>query len=109
MPVWNVQKSIEIDAPVSNVYQIVSDYRTWTTWSPWLNAEPQANVDISNTSNQVGSTYHWSGSVVGQGRLEHPKLDKDLLAQERWAFIKTQKSDSPLLPRRGGWESGVVR
>jgi hypothetical protein len=31
MPVWNVQKSIEIDAPVSKVYQMVSDYRTWTT------------------------------------------------------------------------------
>ena len=94
MPVWNVQKSIEIDAPVSKVYQIVSDYRTWTTWSPWLIAEPQANVDISDTSNQVGSTYHWSGSVVGEGRLEHLRLETDRLVEDRLDFIRPTKSES---------------
>jgi len=94
MPVWNVQKSIEIDAPVSKVYQIVSDYRTWTTWSPWLIAEPQANVDISDTSNQVGSSYHWRGSVVGEGRLEHLRLETDRLVEDRLDFIRPTKSKS---------------
>jgi len=94
MPVWNVQKSIEIDAPVSKVYQMVSDYRTWTTWSPWLIAEPQAKVDISDRSNQVGSTYHWSGKVVGEGRLEHLRLETDRLVEDRLDFIRPTKSKS---------------
>jgi len=94
MPVWNVQKSIEIDAPVSKVYQMVSDYRTWTIWSPWLIAEPQAKVDISDRSNQVGSTYHWSGKVVGEGRLEHLILETDRLVEDRLDFIRPTKSKS---------------
>jgi len=94
MPVWNVQKSIEIDAPVSKVYQMVSDYRTWTTWSPWLIAEPQAKVDISDRSNQVGSTYHWSGKMVGEGRLEHLRLETDRLVEDRLDFIRPTKSKS---------------
>lgn len=94
MPVWNVQKSIEIDAPVSKVYQMVSDYRTWTTWSPWLIAEPQAKVDISDRSNQVGSTYHWSGKVVGEGRLEHLRLETDRLVEDCLDFIRPTKSKS---------------
>jgi len=94
MPVWNVQKSIEIDAPVSKVYQMVSDYRTWTSWSPWLIAEPQAKVDISDRSNQVGSTYHWSGKVVGEGRLEHLRLETDRLVEDCLDFIRPTKSKS---------------
>ena len=94
MPVWTVQKSIEIDAPVSKVYQMVSDYRTWTTWSPWLIAEPQAKVDISDRSNQVGSTYHWSGKMVGEGRLEHLRLETDRLVEDRLDFIRPTKSKS---------------
>ena len=92
MPVWNVQKSIEIDAPVSKVYQMVSDYRTWTTWSPWLIAEPQAKVDISDRSNQVGSTYHWSGTVVGEGKLEHVRLEQDRLVEAQLSFLRPMKS-----------------
>jgi effector-binding domain-containing protein len=92
MPVWNVQKSIEIDAPVSKVYQMVSDYRTWTIWSPWLIAEPQAKVDISDRSNQVGSTYHWSGKVVGEGKIEHVRLEQDRLVEAQLSFLRPMKS-----------------
>ena len=92
MPVWNVQKSIEINAPVSKVYQMVSDYRTWTSWSPWLIAEPQAKVDISDRSNQVGSTYHWSGTVVGEGKLEHVRLEQDRLVEAQLSFLRPMKS-----------------
>jgi effector-binding domain-containing protein len=73
---------------------MVSDYRTWTTWSPWLIAEPQAKVDISDRSNQVGSTYHWSGKVVGEGRLEHLRLETDRLVEDRLDFIRPTKSKS---------------
>ncbi|MCY3005635.1 MAG: SRPBCC family protein [Planctomycetota bacterium] len=92
MPVWNVQKSIEIDAPVSKVYELVSDYRNWTTWSPWLIAEPQTKVDISDRSNQAGSTYHWSGTVVGEGKLEHVRLEQDRLVEAQLSFLRPQKA-----------------
>ncbi|MFM7516908.1 MAG: SRPBCC family protein, partial [Pirellula sp.] len=41
MPSWNVARSIEIAAPVSKVYDLISDFNTWTSWSPWLIADPK--------------------------------------------------------------------
>jgi effector-binding domain-containing protein/uncharacterized protein YndB with AHSA1/START domain len=92
MPAWNVEKAIEIAAPVSKVYRLVCDYRNWTRWSPWLIAEPQAKVDISEASDRVGSTYHWTGDVVGEGRLEHQRVVPDQLVEARLEFLRPQKS-----------------
>lgn len=65
MPAWNVTQKVFVEAPASKVYEAVSDYRTWTTWSPWLIADPQAITKVSEVPDAVGSTYHWEGTVVG--------------------------------------------
>lgn len=92
MPAWNVQQTILIEAPVSKVYQTVADYGTWTTWSPWLIADPGAEVEISAPANAVGGKYHWTGSVVGEGELEHRKLVANLAIEDELRFLKPMKS-----------------
>ena len=62
MPAWSVQQRVLIEAPVSKVYQTVADYGTWTTWSPWLIADPAAKVEMSSAANGVGAKYHWTGT-----------------------------------------------
>ncbi|MEZ6060927.1 MAG: SRPBCC family protein [Planctomycetaceae bacterium] len=65
MPKFHVQRSITIDASPEEVFDRVADFGTWTTWSPWLCAEPDAEVKVSEDSSSEGSVYSWSGQIVG--------------------------------------------
>jgi len=75
MPKFQTKRSIEIMAPPEDVFQRVADFNTWTTWSPWLCAEPDAKVTVSDDSNSVGSVYAWEGELVGAGEIEHRILE----------------------------------
>lgn len=92
MPSWNVDQSIEINADVGSVYDLVSDFRTWTSWSPWLIAEPTTQVEISPIGNAVRSKYHWVGKIVGEGQLTHESLVPRESVRSRLEFIKPMRS-----------------
>ncbi|TWT57497.1 Bacterial transcription activator, effector binding domain [Thalassoglobus neptunius] len=108
MPSYQVSRSINIDAPPEEVYDKVVDYSTWTIWSPWLCAEPGARVTVSDDSTSVGSTYAWSGEIVGAGELEHLSLEPGQLIEDEIRFIKPFKSVSEVrflfTPTSGGTE-----
>jgi effector-binding domain-containing protein/uncharacterized protein YndB with AHSA1/START domain len=92
MPKCNVVKSIQIDADPQKVFELVSDFDTWTTWSPWLCAEPTAKVTVTDDSNSVGSIYAWEGEVTGAGEIEHNRLEPGQLVDMELRFLKPWKS-----------------
>jgi len=92
MPRYHVARSIEIAATPRQVFEAVADYETWTTWSPWLLADPEAKVTVSSPANQTGSTYAWEGKVTGQGVLHHRQLIPDKLVDDELRFLKPFKS-----------------
>ena len=58
MPKFHVEKSILIDAPVSKVYECVSNLNHWNKWSPWLVLEPGATFNVADD----GQSYSWKES-----------------------------------------------
>ncbi len=94
MPRFHVDRSIEIAAPPETVYEKVVDFGTWTTWSPWLCAEPDADVTVTDNSNSVGSIYRWSGEVVGAGEIEHKQLVPNQKIEDEIRFLKPFASTS---------------
>lgn len=94
MPKFHVHRSIQIDAPPEKVFEVISDFNTWTTWSPWLCAEPTARVTVTDDSASVGSVYAWEGEVTGAGELEHLKLEPGKLIEDEIRFLKPFKSKS---------------
>lgn len=94
MPKFHVQRSIQIEAPPEQVFDRLADYSQWRTWSPWLCAEPDADVQVTDDPSSVGSVYQWRGELVGQGEIEHVKLDPGRLIQDEIRFIKPFKSRS---------------
>ena len=94
MPKFHVQRSTTINDTPENVFAKVADFGTWTKWSPWLCAEPDADVIVSADASSVGSTYAWKGEVVGQGEVEHRKLEPGRLIDEEIRFVKPFKSKS---------------
>ncbi|MCR9296949.1 MAG: GyrI-like domain-containing protein [bacterium] len=94
MPKFHVERSIVINARPEDVYQRVADYGTWTTWSPWLCSEPEAQVTVSDDANSVGSLYSWEGEVVGAGEIEHKSLVEGSRIEDEIRFLKPMKSVS---------------
>jgi len=71
MPKYHIEKSITVQADSSTVFNTLADYGQWTSWSPWLIAEPTAVVTVSDDPRYVGSTYAWVGQITGEGKLTH--------------------------------------
>lgn len=94
MPKFHVDRSITISAPSEKVHDTVADFGTWTTWSPWLCAEPDADVTITSDASSVGSVYAWKGEIVGQGEIEHKRLEAGRLIDQEIRFLKPWKSVS---------------
>ena len=92
MPAYEIEKSVFVQAAPERVFEIVADFRTWTTWSPWLIAEPSATVTVSEDAASIGSLYSWQGQVTGQGEVEHKRLVRGQLVEEELRFIKPFKS-----------------
>ena len=92
MPKFHVQRSIEINAARDEVFRRVADFSTWRIWSPWLIAEPDAKVTVSDDSSSVGSTYAWDGEVVGAGEMIHKALENGTRIDAEIAFVRPWKS-----------------
>ena len=94
MPKFHVQRSIEISASPDQVFDQVADFKTWTIWSPWLLAEPDAQVTLTSNTNDVGAVYAWQGKVVGAGEIEHQRLERPRKIEDEIRFLKPFKSIS---------------
>jgi len=70
MPTFHVQRSIQIAASQQQVFEKLSDFNTWTTWLPWLLAEPKAKVTVANNAQGVGAIYAWDGKIVEAATFE---------------------------------------
>lgn len=86
MPKMHIERSILINAPIDKVFKAISDFHTWTTWSPWLVAEPEAKVTVR----EDGKFYSWEGDIVGAGEMtisnevENASVEIDLLFLKPW-------------------------
>ena len=94
MPRFQVNRSIHIKAAPEKVFDAVADFSTWTTWSPWLCAEPDAQVRVSEAPSSLGAIYAWKGEVVGEGEIEHRKLQPGRVIEDEIRFVKPFRSTS---------------
>lgn len=69
MPAYHVKRSIIINKPIAEVHQLLSHFDSWPSWSPWLIMEPECPVSYGGTQGELGANYHWSGDMVGEGKM----------------------------------------
>ena len=88
---FNVEKNIEIEAPLSKVRTLIQDFKEWNSWSPWTIIEPECPIEIEGNPGEVGHSMHWEGKIIGSGKntlssIEGSTFNYDL------EFIKPWKS-----------------
>lgn len=70
-----VRSEVLINAPKTNVLDHVRYFGKYTTWSPWLDTDPQQKNHVTGTDGQVGVQFHWTSvSEKGKGYQELTKL-----------------------------------
>ncbi|MFT4662539.1 MAG: hypothetical protein ACI8XB_002829 [Patiriisocius sp.] len=79
MAKFHVDQSAIINKPINEVQKYISDFHTWTEWSPWLIADQDAKVTV----NAEGKYYEWTGPVSGDGNrnmisVTDSRIDIDL-------------------------------
>jgi len=89
MPVFSVEKSIHIEAPIDAVFGRVRDFKGWVDWSPWIIAEPNCSLDYEDD----GKGYSWDGEIIGSGEMEIKNETAPKVIDYRLTFLKPWKSE----------------
>lgn len=99
-----IAKTKHINAPISKVFDILSDMSTWSKWSPWLIMDPAATVDVAADN----KSYSWEGNRVGSGHMEIIKVNDNQSIDYNLTFLKPWKSTAKVkfetIEKDGGTE-----
>lgn len=92
---YTVTRSIDIDAPASQIYPHLVDFHNWEAWSPWEELDPNMDKEFSGTDKGVGAVYNWSGNKkAGTGRMEITNAAEPSNVEIALDFIKPFKSSN---------------
>ncbi len=68
---YQVSRTIEINAPAAQVFEIVNDFHHQEAWSPWEKMDPAMTKSFEGSESGVGAVYKWSGNdSVGTGSMK---------------------------------------
>jgi hypothetical protein len=89
---FNLRRSLEVEAPIEQVFAAVLDLKSWPQWSPWLLHEADAELIYSDDYLAEGGYYSWTGKVVGAGKLTHLEIRPKRSIHQQIEFLKPFKS-----------------
>ena len=68
---FRVQRSATINASPQRLFDLISDFRQWPSWSPWEKLDPNMKKTVSGAPKGKGAVYEWDGNKkAGKGRME---------------------------------------
>jgi Polyketide cyclase / dehydrase and lipid transport len=73
---YNVEKSIVINKPATEVMGYVGNFNHYSQWNPWQQMEPTAQKTITGQPMRPGHAYHWEGKKIGIGELRLVSSDE---------------------------------
>lgn len=94
---FHVERTVTIQAPPSQVFPHINNYKNWMAWSPWENVDPKMKRTYSGPEEGVGAKYAWVGnSDVGEGDMEIVSSEPEKI-QIKLHFIKPFEGTSTAL------------
>ena len=84
----NVHQSIHIDAAPAKIFTVINDLQQWERWSPWVIAEPTADINVAKD----GKYHEWDGKIIGAGNLKIIEEVENQLVEMQLNFLKPWKS-----------------
>jgi hypothetical protein len=67
---YHVDRQIEINKPVNDVYMFMSDLRNWEKWSLWnKDTDSTLRIFYGKRSDSIGGRQYFEGDILGEGRF----------------------------------------
>lgn len=64
---FNVTKSLKMHASPASVFEEISDFSHWASWSPWVKRDPNMKSTINGEAGKIGHSQSWESENVGSG------------------------------------------
>lgn len=89
---FRTARSITINAEPSTIFPLITDFRTWTKWSPYEKLDPNMKKSYSGAENGKGAIYEWQGTKAGSGRMEIVEVNSPSSVKIQLDFTKPMKA-----------------
>jgi len=85
---FQVERSIEIEAPADKIFKYLNLWEYYEKWSPWQELDPDMKIEITGTDGAEGSVYSWEGTEkVGKGKMTKTKVEANQLVEYNLHFM----------------------
>lgn len=69
--IFRVQRTLNIQAPAERIFPLLTDLRSFASWSPYEKKDPGMQRTYGGAPNGKGALYAWDGNRnIGKGSLE---------------------------------------
>jgi len=86
---YRIERSATMSAPASAPFEQVNDFHNWEAWSPWLEADPEAQVTFEGPPSGPSAIYRWAGNDnVGSGSMTLLESRPNELIRIQLEFLK---------------------
>jgi uncharacterized protein YndB with AHSA1/START domain len=59
----------QINAPLGKVWGIISDFKNFDAWNPFMAMDPATKVTLGPTTTGEGASYSWESKKMGKGSM----------------------------------------
>ena len=91
---FDIEKTILINKPSSEVFSYIANFENWPSWSPWLRQEPECSFRVKNPAGKVNHRQEWEGKYIGSGTMEIESIKPGEAIYYNLHFMKPWKSQS---------------
>lgn len=92
---YDVQRSIVINKPITEVFSYLKYIKNQDEWSPWKKKDPNMKQHYIGTDGEVGFVSKWEGNKeVGTGEQELISITENRSVISQLRFYKPWKSQS---------------
>jgi effector-binding domain-containing protein len=104
----HVERSIGIDRPASTVFILLNSFKSFSSWSPWSERDPNIIYEYSGPESGAGARISWSGDprMVGKGWQEITESEPSAMVRMQLNFDQQGVANSYF--RIDPADSGVV-
>lgn len=93
---FNFSRSKVIKAPTSLIFNKVNNYKNWSSFSPWIELDPEATLTYGEKTSGIDGNYAWNGKIIGKGNMKTIDLEPNKTINQQIRFIKPFESESDI-------------
>lgn len=105
---FHVERSVEIDKPLNIIFKTAVDMNQRAKWDPWLEMEPNAEINVQMTPKIIGSGYTWKGEIIGEGKITIQEFIPNELIKSKIEFIEPQSMESDVIWSFNEADNGTI-